>query len=726
MADGPVVAKAWVTIIPEMSGAQAKINEELGAAAAPAGAKAGEKSGKSFGDSMGKTLAKGGAAVTAGVTLPLVAIGKQATQTAMEFDNAMSQVQGALGGTGVDVAGLESLAKQLGSTTIFSAKDAASAMVELAKGGLTEADIQGGALAATMDLAAAGQLDLAEAANATVRAMGGFGLGAEDTARIANALAGAANASSSDVGDLSYALAQCSASANNAGWSIEDTTAMLGLFADAGIVGSDAGTSLKTMLQRLQAPTDTVAEMMQALGISAYDEAGHMKSAAEVAEMLQTQLGGLDEAQRNAALATIFGSDASRAATVLMNEGAQGLSAYTDATHDSEAASRMAAAQYGETGWAMLEMQAATEGASIAVGEALAPAITAIMGVVTDLATAFTNLDPGIQTAIVAVLGVTAVLGPLLVGVGAVVSAVTTIAPVVAGAGAALAGLVSPVGIVIAAFVALLGTSEQFRDGVAAAIDSMVSAVTGAFSELWESVKGIFDGIITTIGGALEVLTGVVDTAVGFVVGLVTGDFSMMADGVSNIFNGIADMASGVWNGIMSMLSGIVNGIVSLFSGPLNALTSIASGIFGGVADIIGNVMGDSENIVSRGLNAIADFFRGCRFELPHINLPHFSISGGFSLNPLQVPHLSVSWYAKGGVFDQASVIGVGEDGPEAVVPLAGPRMAPFADAVADRMGELDGVTVEVAQLVVREDADIERIAQRLYQLMQRKAMVRA
>lgn len=725
MADGPVVAKAWVSVIPEMSGAQAKVSEGLGEAAAPAGAKAGEKSGKSFASSMSKTLATTGAAMTASVTAPLTSFGKQCFQTATDFQNAMSQVQGALGGVGVDVEGLESLAKQLGSTTIFSAKDAASAMVELAKGGLTEADIQGGALAATMDLAAAGQLDLAEAANTTVRAMGGFGLGAQDTARIANALAGAANASSSDVGDLSYALAQCSASANNAGWSIEDTTAMLGLFADAGIVGSDAGTSLKTMLQRLQAPTDTAALMMQSLGISAYDEAGHMKGAAEVAEMLQSQLGGLDEAARNAALATIFGSDASRAATVLMNEGAAGLAGYTEATYDSEAASRMAAAQYGEAGWALLEMEAATEGAKIAIGEALAPVITRVMGVVTELATAFTNLDPGIQTAIVAGVALVAVLGPLAIGLGAVVGAVATVAPVIAGAGAALAGLVSPAGIVIAVLVAVLATSEQFRDGVAAAFDAAVGAVIGALSELWEAVKGIFDGVVTAVGGALEVLTGIVDAAVGFVVGLVTGDFSYMAAAVANIFNGVSDMVRGVWNGLVSFFGGVVNTIVSLFSGPLNAVTSITAGIFGGAADVIGSLMGNAKNKVSDGLNAIAGFFRGLHLQLPHIALPHFSISGGFSLNPLQVPHLSISWYAKGGVFEKASVIGVGEDGPEAVVPLAGRRMEPFADAVADRIGDRGGVTVCVEQLVVREEADIDRIAEKLYQKTRRKGLVR-
>ena len=163
-----------------------------------------------------------------------------------------------------------------------------------------------------MNLAAAGGLELATAANATVQSMGAFGLAAGDASVIANALAGSANASSADVADLTQAMSQCSAQANLVGWDIQDTAAVLGMFADAGIQGSDAGTSLKTMLQRLAAPTDKAADAVAELGLQVRDQDGHMRSASEIAAELQTKLGGLSDAQRDAAKQTIFGSDASR------------------------------------------------------------------------------------------------------------------------------------------------------------------------------------------------------------------------------------------------------------------------------------------------------------------------------------------------------------------------------------------------------------------------------
>lgn len=730
MADGPVVAKAWVSIIPEISGAQAAITTGLTDELVPAGEKAGEQTGKksssSFASKFKAGTAAAGAALTAGVTVPLIGIGKQSFSVATEFENSMSQVAGAMDDPSFNLQEMIDLAKEMGATTIFSASQSEKAMVELAKGGLTQADIKGGALAATMDLAAAGNMNLADAANATVRAMGGFELGAGDTARIANSLAGSANASSADVSDLTYALAQCSASAHNAGWSIEDTTAMLGLFSDAGIVGSDAGTSLKTMLQRLQAPTDNAAQMMEQLGISVYDEQGHMRSATEVAQILQESLGGLEEEQRNAALAMIFGSDASRAATVLMNSGADGLAKYTDATHDSEAASRMAAAQLGESGEAMMRMEAATEAVQLALGQALAPVVTLVAEKITDLCTWFSNLDPGMQTAIVGGLALVAVLGPLVLGVMGVVGVLGTLAPILGGAAAAIGGLISPVGLVVVALVGLLATSEQFRDGIGQAFGSLVELVGSLLGTLWDTVSGVFTGIFDFVSGIFQAIFGVIEVVVGGIVGLVTGDFNFMSTGISNVMNGMQTALTGAWNSIASLVGGVVNGIADAVTGAWNVVSSITSSVFGGVSDTIKNIMGGAENIVSNALDAIAGFFRGAHFELPHINLPHFSISGGFSLNPLQVPHLSVSWYAKGGVFDKASVIGVGEDGPEAVVPLAGKRMEPFADAVADRIGERGGVTVQVAQLVVREEADIEKVSQRLYQLIERRRLVTA
>lgn len=393
-----------------------------------AGSKAAEAGGRIY--SAGQQVADAGDAMTAGVTVPLAAIGTAATKTAIDFESSMSRVSGALNDPSVNMEELRQLALDMGADTVFSASEAGAAMEELAKGGLTAADIKGGALKTTMDLAAAGSLQLADAANVTVQAMGAFGLSAGQTGEAANALAGAAAASSADVSDLTQGLSQVSAQAHSAGWSIQDTTAVLGAFADAGIKGSDAGTSLKTMLQRLAAPTDSAAKTMEDLGINVRDSNGNMLDAASVAGILQQQLGGLDSATRDAALQTIFGADASRAALVMMNQGTEGIQRYTAATNDQTAAQRLADSQMGDTQRSIEEMNGAIETASIQVGGALAPAVTDVANAVGGAAESFSEMDEGTQQAVVGFGLVAAAAGPVLSvsgritkGVGSMVTA---------------------------------------------------------------------------------------------------------------------------------------------------------------------------------------------------------------------------------------------------------------------------------------------------------------
>lgn len=359
-----------------------------------------------------------------GVTAVLGGVGVASFKTASDFESSMARVAGALDIPQDQMGDLRDLALKTGEDTIFSASEAGSAMEELAKGGLTEADIQGGALATTMNLAAAGGLDLATAANTVVQSMGAFNLTADQTGEAANALAGAAAASSADVSDLSQGLSQVSAQAHSAGWNIQDTSAVLAAFADAGIKGSDAGTSLKTMLQRLAAPTDKAADEIESLGINVRDNNGHMKDAKGIAQELQDKLGGLSSAEKDAAMQTIFGSDASRAALVMTNLGSAGLQKYTDATNDQTAAQRMANSQMGESQSAIEQMNGAIETASINVGDALAPAVTDAANAVGEAAHSFSSLDDGTQKAIVGFGAVVAAAGPVLSVTGKVVKGV--------------------------------------------------------------------------------------------------------------------------------------------------------------------------------------------------------------------------------------------------------------------------------------------------------------
>lgn len=708
----------------------------------------GLKKGGSATKALGEGITDLGRSMTLGLTVPIVAAGGAATSVAAGFDDAMSQVQGALGGASADMDGLRNLALQLGADTVFSATESAQAMVELAKGGLTEAQIKGGALAASMDLAAAGQLNLADAAATTVQMMGSFGLGAGDATRIANALAGAANASSADVSDLTQAMSQCSAQASLAGWSLEDTAAALALFADHGVKGSDAGTSLKTMLQRLAAPTDQAAEAIAAYGLNIRDSNGKMKDISGIADELTGKLGGLSDAERDAALQTIFGSDASRAAAILMQSGSEGLAKYIAATNDATAAETMANAQKGELSWALENMGGAVESAAIAFGTALAPAITAVAGVIGNVAEAFASLPAGVQTAIAVVLALVAALGPLLMVVGSVVAALPAISEGFAVLGGALAIPLAPAAAVVAAIAAVAAaiyaawtTSETFRAAVMAGVDaisskvqeicaflapyvqafldqivstvqvamdtlgpiigavltvivstvvpiltSIMDTVAQVLAVILATVTNVMDAVSTVIQGAWTLIQGIFQTVLGVILAVTTGDFTMLQQGVSNILNGLAGIVSGILQGIASVFSGQWNAIKAVVTGVCNAVTGAVSGAFNGIKSVIDSTMNGAKSTVSGALSAISGFFAGLHLQFPHINLPHFSISGDFSLVPPSVPSISVSWYRTGAIAMGASVVGIGEAGPEAVVPLSGREMDPYADAVARRL----------------------------------------
>lgn len=200
------------------------------------------------------------------------------------------------------------------------------------KAGLTPAQVQAGGLESALNLATAGSLGLADAAEIMSTALNSFKDDELKASDAANILAGTANASATDVQDLRYSLSQVSAVAAGVGMSFRDTNIALGLFANRGLKGSDAGTSLKTMLQNLQPQTKAQTAAFLELGLMTedgankfFDASGKLKSLKDIAGILHDKLKNLTNQQRMSALQTIFGSDAIRAATILYKEGAGGV-----------------------------------------------------------------------------------------------------------------------------------------------------------------------------------------------------------------------------------------------------------------------------------------------------------------------------------------------------------------------------------------------------------------
>lgn len=371
-----------------------------------------------------KKMQSTGRSMTLGLTVPIVGAGIAAVKMAGDFDQTLRKIGIA---TDAPTEKLEKLALQMGAETAFSAGEAADAMLELAKGGMTAATIQGGALQATMKLAAAGGVGLADAATYMNNSMAAFGLTAKDADAVTVALAGGANASSASVESLGQGLSQVASTAHTAGLGLDETVAVLSALDAQGVKGSDAGTSLKTMLNSLIPTTDKQTAAMEHYGLSFQDAAGNMDSAQEIAGKLHGAFGDLSEAERLHAIRTIFGSDAQRAANALVDVGAKGLGKYIDATHDSETANKLADASMQGVSGAIEKAKGSLETAAIVIGQSLAPVVADLAGKVEDLANWFAGLDEGQRELIIKAALLAAALGPVLVITAKLITATSTL-----------------------------------------------------------------------------------------------------------------------------------------------------------------------------------------------------------------------------------------------------------------------------------------------------------
>ncbi|WBQ03027.1 phage tail tape measure protein [Kribbella sp. CA-293567] len=279
----------------------------------------------------------------AGVGTAATAVGVIAVQRFAAFDKAMSSVKASTRENTIGMAKLRDAALDAGAKTKFSATEAAQGIENLAKAGVSTTDILNGGLNGALDLAAAGELAVADAGEIAATAMTQFKLKGKDVPHIADLLAAAAGKAQGEVSDMAQALNQSGLVASQFNLSIEETTGTLAAFAAQGLIGSDAGTSFKTMLLQLANPSKESRRLMDELGISAYDAQGAFVGIGPLAEQLKTKLSGLTQQQRDQALATIFGSDAIRAANVLYTNGAKGIADWTGKVDDAGFASETAA-----------------------------------------------------------------------------------------------------------------------------------------------------------------------------------------------------------------------------------------------------------------------------------------------------------------------------------------------------------------------------------------------
>ncbi|MET0751867.1 MAG: phage tail tape measure protein [Pyrinomonadaceae bacterium] len=287
----------------------------------------------------------------------------------VEYQQAMNMFQAVTSATAEQMKRASEVSIQLGNDVALpgkSAKDAADALTELGKAGMN-AEQAMAAAKGTLLLSIAANIDAAQAAEITANSLNMFGLAATESGRVADLLAAAANASSAEITDVAASLQQAGSVFNNAKVPIETVVALIAEMANAGIKGSDAGTSLKTMLQRLQSPTNEAAAAMKGLNVDIYDQAGAMRPMRDIIAQFEKGLTGLSQEQKDTALNTIFGADAVRGATIIFAAGAEGLDRMSESVQRHNAAAELAQARSLGLGgaWENLKSQAETLGLTI-------------------------------------------------------------------------------------------------------------------------------------------------------------------------------------------------------------------------------------------------------------------------------------------------------------------------------------------------------------------------
>lgn len=303
---------------------------------------------------------------------------------------------------------------------------------------------------------------------------------------------------------------------------------------------------------------------------------------------------------------------------------------------------------------------------------------------------------------------------------GTVQTVIAQLQPYVEQAWAAISNAVTQAMNVI---MPIVSAGFQFIIAVAVPIlQQLLQNVGNTFQVILSTITGVMNGIAQIIQGAWSLIQGIFQTVLGLINGIVTGDFSQMQAGIQGIMSGITGIISGAWNVITSVVGGAINGVVTTVQNGLNTALSVVQGIFNGIESAIDGAMNGAKNIVSGVIDAIMGFFN-FRISWPHIPLPHihYDLINVPLLGNIPNPAtLSISWYAKGGVFNGPSVIGVGEDGPEGVVPFNKRGAAPLAEGIAEQLEKLGGgaggdthVTINV-YATVREEADIRKLSREI------------
>lgn len=534
---------------------------------------------------IGKKATEAGKTLTKKITAPIAAVGAASLKVGMDFDKAMSQVAATMGKSVDEISDLREFAIEMGATTAFSATQAAEGLNYMALAGYS-AEESMKMLPTVLNLAAAGNMELATASDMVTDAQSALGLTTKETVDLVDQMAKASSTTNTSVSQLGEAMLTVGGTAKMMKGGTVELSQVLGLLADNGIKGAEGGTALRNILLSLSAPTSKAAAEMDKLGLDVFDAEGNMRSMQYIIGDLGSALDGMTDEERTQAISNIFNKRDLKSVNALLGTSAERWNEVGSAVSNAGgAASQMAETQLDNMAGSLTLLKSALEGAGIAISDVLAPVVRKIADFITNLVTKFNELSPTAQKIIVVIGTIVAAIGPLLLIFGTLASSIGSIIGLVGVIGPIIAGLSVPFGAIVAIIAGVVAAGVLLYKN-------------------WDTIKA----------KAIELKNKVVAA-----------------------FNEFKTKVSSIWSAITAPIT--------------KAVTTIQNAI-----------------------NKIKKIINGAKLSLPKFKLPHFKISGGTL--PWGIggkgtpPKINVEWYAKGGIFNSPSLIGVGEAGSEAVVPL--------------------------------------------------------
>ena len=736
MADGTTVGLAYLNVVPRMDGSSAL----AGSAAA-------------MGSSVGATMATGMKGSFSAGTVALggiiASLGMQAAQAiggfftdsieaGRNFDTAMAQVAATMGVTTAEVQDLRDFALEMGSTTAFSATEAAEALNYMALAGY-DSEKAMAMLPNVLNLAAAGNMDLARASDMVTDASSALGLSTEQTTVMVDQMAQAASKSNTSVEQLGEAMLTVGGTAKVVKGGTQEISTALGVLADNGIKGSEGGTALRNVILSLTAPTDKAAEAMEGLGLNVFDAEGQMRPMNEILGDMSGLLSGMNEQERANWISTVFNKrdlksvEALLAATTTNAEtGTIRWNELSVAIGDAAgAAQQMAETQLDNLEGDTIKFQSALEGLQIRLYEGVEPALRAVTQGATDMisgiSAALSGESGGLSTLINDAKAGLELIMPILQDWGARLQEI----------GEVLGGAIQEGMNYLRDWAAehkddiefIAGQVQDIGGGVLDAIKLGIEGIQGALEVSEPLLRWLGDDGLTAIKIALEGISWAIDTLVAnmqIVAAAIesarTGSIEPLADAIKNkatmelehmnasagiVATGMeahARQINEAMQGTARETDTMANDVIGRF----NEMNSVSGSLFDGMTKSAETNVRDTLTQFNGLGSKISDAAGKPRDIVPTVSME--TIWAGNSY--VSIPN--IRWYATGGWVDDPTVLNVaGERGGEFVWPSYGPYLNKYADALASRMGG-GGVTITGNEFVVRNDYDIERIGREL------------